>query len=152
MDHHDLERFVEAQEGDYEAALAELRAGRKHTHWIWYVFPQLAGLGSSPTARRYAIASLDEAHAYLAHPVLGPRLVEATTAALSSGETDPHRLFGSPDDLKFRSSMTLFAAADPGQQAFRDALETFYRGEPDSTSLQMLGLPAGHRSNPGEGS
>lgn len=140
MDNHDLERFVAAQVHDHDTAVAELRAGRKRSHWIWYVFPQLDGLGSSPTARRYAIRSLDEARAYLAHPVLGPRLVEATTAALSSGETDPHRLFGSPDDLKFRSSMTLFAAADPSLRVVRDALDTCFGGQPDTRSLELLGL------------
>jgi uncharacterized protein (DUF1810 family) len=143
MGHHDLERFVHAQADDYDTALAELRAGRKRSHWIWYVFPQLEALGSSPTAKRYGIGSLAEAQAYLAHPLLGTRLVEATTAALTSGETDPHRLFGSPDDLQFRSSMTLFAVAGPGQQIFRDALDTFYGGEPDTTTLDLLGIPGG---------
>ena len=143
MSDHDLARFVEAQEGDYETAISELRAGRKRSHWVWYVFPQLDGLGSSATARRYAIRSLDEARAYLAHPVLGPRLVTATRAALSSGESDPNRLFGSPDDLKFRSSMTLFAVADPEEPVFREALDTFYGGDPDGRSLELLGLPPG---------
>lgn len=139
----DLERFVEAQAGDYHTALAELRAGRKRTHWMWYVFPQLEGLGSSATAKRYGVGSLDEARAYVDHPILGPRLVEATTTALTSGETDPQRLFGSPDDRKFRSSMTLFAVADPAQQAFPDAIDTFYDGVPDTTSLEMLGILGG---------
>ena len=116
----DLDRFVTAQEGTYPSALAELRRGRKTSHWMWFVFPQIRGLGHSPTAQRYALDGVTEARAYLAHPVLGPRLLEATRAVLDSGETDPVRLLGGIDALKLRSSMTLFeAAADPDGDARR---------------------------------
>lgn len=134
----DLARFVTAQARDYDAACAELRAGRKTTHWIWYVFPQLAALGRSATAKHYGIASLDEARAYLAHPVLGPRLSQAAVAALASGERDPHRLFGSPDDLKVRSCLTLFLDADPAHPALQPALDVLYGGEPDPATLNLL--------------
>ncbi len=137
-DRFDLARFVTAQARDFDTACAELRAGRKTTHWIWYVFPQLAALGRSATARHYGIASLGEARAYLAHPLLGPRLSRAAEAALGSGERDPHRLFGSPDDLKVRSSLTLFLSADPAHPALQAALDTFYGGEPDPLTLDLL--------------
>lgn len=137
-DSHHLDRFVAAQADDYDTALAELRSGRKKTDWIWYVFPQIEGLGKSDTAQRYAISSLAEAAAYLEHPVLGPRLVEATEAVLSSGERDPDALFGHPDTLKFRSSMTLFSIAGPDQPIFRWALEAFYGGTPDDKTLHLL--------------
>lgn len=139
-DPYDLERFAEAQEGDYGRAIGELSAGRKTTHWIWYVFPQLTGLGRSEMAQRYGIASIEEAREYLAHPILGPRLVRAVEAALGSGERDPHALFGSPDDMKVRSSLTLFAAADPTVDAFRDGLKAFYGGDADPATLEKLGL------------
>ena len=109
-DPHDLDRFVRAQEADYPRALAEVRAGRKRSHWIWYVFPQVAGLGSSAMSRRYAIRSLAEARAYLEHPVLGPRLREVAGAALGVGGKSAREILGTPDDLKLRSSATLFAA------------------------------------------
>lgn len=141
-DPFDLCRFVEAQADSLATALAELRAGRKRSHWIWYVFPQIAGLGSSPMARRYAIASLDEARAYLAHPVLGPRLRECTQAALAGATGSAHDLFGSPDDLKFRSSMTLFAAAAPGDPLFERALDRFYDGGRDERTLATLRAPS----------
>jgi uncharacterized protein (DUF1810 family) len=137
-DPFDLGRFVAAQDGILPQALSELRAGRKRSHWIWFVFPQIAGLGSSPMAQRYAIASLDEARAYLAHPVLGPRLRESTEAALSGATGSAHDLFGSPDDLKFRSSMTLFAQAAPGETPFAQALDRFYGGERDEKTLERL--------------
>ncbi|MCF3935981.1 DUF1810 domain-containing protein [Acuticoccus sp. M5D2P5] len=140
-DPFDLQRFVDAQEADFDQACAELRAGRKQSHWIWYVFPQLRELGRSATAKRYGIGSLAEAEAYLAHPILGPRLRVATEAAMGSGETDPNRLFGSPDDMKFRSSMTLFSRAGPDIPVFREAIDNFYAGVPDSTTLQMLKQP-----------
>ena len=138
-DGFDLARFLPPQERDFATALAELRAGRKTTHWIWYVFPQLAALGRSSTAKFYGIASLEEARAYLAHPVLGPRLIEATEAALHSGTADPHALFGSPDDMKVRSCLTLFLAADPDAPALKRALDHFYAGEPDPHTLAVLG-------------
>ena len=139
-DPFNLQRFVEAQAGAYGAALAELRAGRKQSHWMWFVFPQIAGLGSSPTARRSAIASLEEARAYLAHPVLGPRLADCTAAVLGVQGRTAHEIFGSPDDMKFRSSMTLFALADPGAPAFGTALEGYFEGRRDRRTLDLLGM------------
>ncbi|WP_144187019.1 DUF1810 domain-containing protein [Elioraea rosea] len=138
-DPHDLARFVTAQAPVIETALAELRAGRKRTHWIWFVFPQLRGLGQSPMAVRYGIASLAEARAYLAHPVLGPRLRACTEAVLSQPNTSLHAIFGSPDDMKFRSSMTLFAAAaleDDG--VFERALDAFCAGARCETTGALL--------------
>lgn len=136
-DPFDLARFVSAQEGTFTQALTELRAGRKRSHWIWFVFPQVAGLGSSPMARRYAIASLDEARAYLAHPLLGPRLREGIAAALTAPGS-AHDVFGSPDDMKFRSCLTLFAEAAPEERLFVDALDRFYGGERDPRTREEL--------------
>jgi uncharacterized protein (DUF1810 family) len=132
-----LDRFVEAQAGTYDTALAELSAGRKRTHWMWFVLPQLAGLGSSPAARRYAIAGLGEAREYLAHPVLGPRLAEAARALLGVEGRSAGQILGHPDDLKLRSSMTLFAEAadDPG--LFRAVLDKYYDGL-DPRTLELL--------------
>ena len=143
-----LQRFVDAQEGVYERALAELLAGCKRTHWMWFVFPQLAGLGFSTTAQRYAIADLDEARAYLAHPLLGPRLVHCAEALLAHEGVDAHRILGSPDDLKLRSSMTLFAQVAPGDSVFRRVLTKYYASKPDPRTLELLG-PAS-RSHPAE--
>ncbi len=134
----DLTRFVEAQAPVHETALGELRAGRKRSHWMWFVFPQLAGLGMSPTARFYGIAGLGEARAYLAHPVLGLRLLACTRAVLGVEDRSLHAIFGSPDDLKFRSSMTLFDRAG-GEPAFREALERYCEGRPDPRTLELLG-------------
>jgi uncharacterized protein (DUF1810 family) len=147
-DPYDLGRFVRAQDDgeSYATALRELRAGSKRSHWIWYVFPQIEGLGSSAMSRRYAIRSLQEARAYIAHPVLGPRLLEATGAALSSGEHDPRALFGSPDDMKVRSSLTLFAVADPGADVLRTALRVFHGGRMDPATLDRLGLPTDQKA------
>jgi uncharacterized protein (DUF1810 family) len=133
----DLSRFVSAQAAVYPEALAELKEGRKRTHWMWNVFPQIAGLGVSPTARRYAIRSLDEARAYLAHPVLGPRLEECARAVLGVDGKTAEDIFGYPDDLKLRSSMTLFARAanDPG--VFQAVLDRYYDG-PDPKTLDLL--------------
>jgi uncharacterized protein (DUF1810 family) len=124
-DPFDLERFVQAQAPVFDTAVAELKAGRKRSHWMWFIFPQLRGLSSSSTAQFYGIGSLEEARAYVAHPVLGPRLVLCTEAVLGVADKTLREVFGSPDDMKFRSSMTLFALAsdDPGN-AFRRALET----------------------------
>ena len=137
----DLDRFVEAQDGVYDTALAELRAGGKRSHWMWFVFPQLAGLGSSATARRYAIRDLDQARAYLAHPVLGPRLVEAATALLGVRGRSAAEILGYPDDLKLRSSMTLFAEAAGEQRdrpgVFGEVLDRYYDG-PDQRTLDLL--------------
>ena len=135
---HDLGRFVEAQAGSYDAAIAELRAGRKRTHWMWFVFPQIAGLGASPTARRYAIASLDEARAYLADPVLGPRLVECSAALLATEGRTAEQILGYPDDLKLRSSMTLFGRAVPEIELFQQVLDRFYDGKPDPQTLNKV--------------
>lgn len=137
-DPFDLQRFVEAQARVYETALAELKAGDKRSHWMWFVFPQVAGLGLSPTAQRYAIRSLEEAKAYLAHPVLGPRLRECTAAVTAVSERTAHQVFGSPDDLKFRSSMTLFTEAAPEEPLFRAALGQFFGGDPDARTLEIL--------------
>lgn len=138
-DPFDLDRFVMAQAPVYDIALAELIGGRKLTHWMWFVFPQLRGLGRSSMAHRYGIASLDEARAYLAHPVLGPRLRECVTAVLDSGETDPGVIFGSPDDLKFISSMTLFSfAAGEDTSLFAAALAKFGGGSRDARTMALL--------------
>jgi uncharacterized protein (DUF1810 family) len=133
----DLERFVTAQRGSYDGALAELRAGRKRGHWIWFVFPQIAGLGFSSTAQRYAISGLDEARAYLAHPVLGPRLVESAQALLGLPGTDPVAVLGPVDAQKLRSSMTLFAQACD-EPAFRQVLDRYYDGSEDDATLTRL--------------
>jgi uncharacterized protein (DUF1810 family) len=134
----DLERFVTAQDGSYPAALAELRAGRKTGHWMWFVFPQVAGLGRSPTARHYALAGLAEARAYLAHPVLGPRLVEAAEALDALPTRDPVAVLGPVDALKLRSSMTLFARADPDRPVFRAVLDHYYGGAEDDATLGLI--------------
>lgn len=137
-DGFDLQRFVDAQAPVYAQVLAELRAARKTSHWMWFVFPQLAGLGSSPMARRYAISSLAEAEAYLAHPVLGPRLRECSELVLQAAQPDVHRIFGSPDDLKFRSCMTLFQLAAPQEPVFGACLDRFFGGQPDTGTLALL--------------
>jgi len=137
---HDLGRFTAAQEDTYDAALREVRAGSKRTHWMWFVFPQLAGLGSSPTARYYALTSLAEAQAYLDHPVLGPRLVEITRAVTELDDPDPHAVFGYPDDLKARSCWTLFAHVPRSNPVFVDALGRCFAGQEDPLTLRLLGL------------
>ena len=134
----DLERFVDAQDGAYEAVRAELRAGRKMTHWMWFVFPQLRGLGHSATARYFGIASAAEAAAYLAHPVLGARLRECVEWVLAVQGSTAHAIFGPPDDLKFRSSMTLFREAAPDEAAFQAALDRYFAGEADPRTLELL--------------
>ncbi|ACB25586.1 uncharacterized protein (DUF1810 family) [Methylobacterium sp. PvP062] len=138
-DTYELGRFVAAQEGVYPRALAELQAGDKRSHWMWFVFPQIAGLGASPMAQRYAIGSLAEAEAYAAHPVLGARLRACTAAVNAVAGRSAHAIFGSPDDLKFRSSMTLFARAVPGEPVFADALARYFDGVPDPRTLAKLG-------------
>ena len=137
-DPYDLDRFVEAQKTHYESALAEIRDGDKRSHWMWYIFPQLSGLGSSPTSQRYSLRSLGEAEAYLAHPVLGPRLVECAEAALAVPGNSAHEIFGSPDDWKFRSSATLFALVSPPGSVFHHVLEKYFRGERDPKTLELL--------------
>jgi uncharacterized protein (DUF1810 family) len=138
-DHYDLDRFVAAQEDVFDRALAELRAGEKRSHWMWFVFPQIAGLGASPMAQRYAIGSLDEARAYLAHPVLGERLRTCTAAVNAVAGRSAHAIFGSPDDLKFRSSLTLFARAAPEEPLFPAALARYFDGIADPRTLAKLG-------------
>ena len=133
-----LERFVLAQAPVYAQVVAELGAGRKRSHWMWFVFPQLAGLAHSAMAQRYAIGSLEEARAYLAHPVLGPRLHACCELVLAAGEPDVHRIFGAPDDLKFRSCMTLFQRAAPGEPVFGECLVRFFGGTPDPQTLALL--------------
>ena len=137
----DLDRFVRAQDdgGTYDRALAELRAGRKTSHWMWFVFPQLAGLGRSATAQAYAITDLDEARAYLTHPVLGPRLRECCHALLGLGDVSAEQVLGDVDAIKLRSSMTLFALADPAEPVFADVLDRFYAGERDDRTVRLLG-------------
>jgi uncharacterized protein (DUF1810 family) len=136
-DPYDLERFVKAQAPRYAQALAELTAGAKRSHWMWFVFPQLKGLGSSPTAVAFAIASLAEARAYLAHPVLGPRLNECTQCVLALPECTAAQVFGHPDDLKFRSCMTLFAYADR-EGPWRAGLARYFAGEEDPRTRELL--------------
>ncbi len=143
-DPFDLQRFVSAQEPVFATALAELQAGRKRTHWMWFVFPQLRGLGFSPTATFYGIASLAEARAYLAHPLLGSRLERCTSAVLAIDGGSLHDIFGSPDDMKFCSSMTLFALAAPDARSiFRQALDRWCRGELDRLTLRLIEHGAG---------
>ena len=134
----DLERFVQAQAGVLPAVLDELGRGRKRSHWMWFVFPQLEGLGMSSMARHYGLASIEEARAYLAHPVLGPRLRQCCQLMLQVPGRSAHEILGSPDDLKFRSCATLFAAAEPREPLFRQCLERFYGGEPDARTLDLL--------------
>ena len=133
-----FEHFVTAQDPIYPDVLAELRAGRKTTHWMWFIFPQLRVLGRSPTALRFGIADLDEARAFLAHSVLGPRLIECTEAVNGVSGRTAHDIFASPDDMKFRSSMTLFAHAADEPTPFRRALAKYYEGAEDSLTLAEL--------------
>ena len=138
-DSFELERFVTAQAPVFETVLAELRAGRKRSHWMWFVFPQLRGLGQSWTARFYGIASIEEARAHLAHPLLGPRLDLCTRIVLGSEGASLHAIFGSPDDMKFRSCMTLFSlATDDPANPFREALDRWCGGRPDGRTLALV--------------
>ena len=139
-----LDRFVAAQDqhGTYEAAVAELRAGRKRSHWMWFVFPQIAGLGQSPISRRYAISSLAEAQAYLAHEVLGPRLVECARIVGDLNAPSAEDIFGGIDAMKLRSSMTLFARADPTNPVFGQVLEAYFGGEADQATDRLLAAHA----------
>ena len=133
-----LDHFIAAQDRVYEQVLAELRAGRKDTHWMWFIFPQLRALGRSPTAQKFGLADLHAARAYTFHPVLGPRLVECARLVNHVSGRTAHEIFGSPDDLKFCSSMTLFAHADPEEPAFREALEKYYGGAEDPLTLGLI--------------
>ena len=133
----DLSRFLKAQEYDYAQALREIRAGRKRSHWMWYIFPQIQGLGFSSTAQYYAIRDLNEAKDYLAHPVLGARLKEISEALLELDGLSAHEIFGYPDDLKLRSCMTLFRMADLNCEIFEQVLEKYYDGEPDRRTVEL---------------
>jgi uncharacterized protein (DUF1810 family) len=135
----DLDRFTGAQQSAYRAILGELQAGRKTSHWMWFIFPQLKDLGRSETSRFYGIASLEEARAYLAHPVLGARLRECTAAVNRHAGTRADEIFGNVDALKFRSSMTLFSLAAPDDAGFAAALANFHDGQPDQATLELLG-------------
>lgn len=135
-----LDRFLDAQRGDYAAALAEVRRGRKTSHWMWYIFPQIAGLGQSSTARYYSIRDLEEAREYYAHPVLGQRLREISGALLELRGSDPVAVFGGIDSMKLKSSMTLFAVAAPDDPLFQQVLDKYYGGEQDVLTLRILGV------------
>jgi uncharacterized protein (DUF1810 family) len=139
-DPFELQRFVDAQDrdGTYDQALRELREGRKQSHWMWFVFPQLAGLGRSPMAQHYAISGLAEARGYLAHPVLGPRLRECARALTTLPGPDAEQIFGLLDSMKLQSSMTLFAAAAPDDAVFREVLDTCFQGETDEGTTSRL--------------
>ena len=137
-DPHDLQRFVDAQAHTYDQALAEIRAGQKRTHWMWFVFPQIAGLGRSGMAQRFAIRDLAEAKAYLSHPLLGRRLVEAAKALTALDTENPADVFGSVDAMKLHSSMTLFAQADPDEPVFREVLDHYFGGTLDEGTTSRL--------------
>jgi uncharacterized protein (DUF1810 family) len=134
-----FEHFIRAQNPIYSNVLAELRAGEKRSHWMWFIFPQLTALGRSPTALRYGLDDVAMAQDYLRHEVLGRRLIECTRAVLGVSGRTAHQIFGSPDDLKFRSSMTLFGRADPEEAAFADALAQYYDGQEDFRTVELLG-------------
>ena len=136
---YDLERFVKAQQYDYDTALREIRGGRKRSHWMWYIFPQLKGLGYSSTSQYYGIRDLDEAKAYLQHPVLGARLVEISEALLTLDTDDAGAVMGYPDNLKLHSCMTLFELAAPDQPVFSRVLEKYFAGHADRRTREMLG-------------
>lgn len=137
-DPFNLQRFADAHAPLYTGVLDELRAGAKRSHWMWFIFPQLAGLGRSSTARQYAIASLDEARAFLAHPVLGERLRQCVDILLQLGDLSAQRIFGSPDDMKLHSSLTLFAQAAPAEARFQQCLDKYFGGAPDGATLDLL--------------
>ena len=138
-DDYRLSRFVEAQDKVYDNVLSELRAGRKTSHWMWFVFPQIAGLGFSSTTQFYAIKSIDEARAYLHHPILGPRLIECCETLLSVQGRSAHDIFGSPDDMKLKSSMTLFECVSPRGSVFEKVLDRYFAGERDNKTRKLLG-------------
>lgn len=146
-DPFDLARFVRAQAPVYDQALAELRAGSKRSHWMWFVFPQVAGLGTSAMAQEFAIGNLDEARAYLAHPTLGPRLTECAAALIAVEGRSARAILGSPDDMKLRSSATLFAAVSGAGSVFHRILERYYDGRADERTLALLELAAREPDN-----
>jgi uncharacterized protein (DUF1810 family) len=139
-DPYDLQRFVHAQSADYDRALSEIERGRKRSHWMWYIFPQIEGLGFSATSRRYSIKSTKEAEAYLAHPVLGPRLKACAEATLGVEGRSAHEIFGSPDDRKLRSCATLFAHVSPAGSVFHRLIDKYFGGEQDRKTLGLIGL------------
>src|SRR5438552_3226639 len=139
VDPYDLQRFVRAQEHDYEDALSEITSGRKRSHWMWYIFPQFEGLGTSPTSKQYSVKSLSEARAFLAHPVLGPRLLACAEAAVRVDGRSAADIFGSPDDMKLRSCATLFAAVSPAGSVFHRIIDKYFHGEPDARTLRLIG-------------
>ncbi len=138
-DPHDLDRFVRAQRRNYDEALAEIASGRKRTHWMWYVFPQVAGLGMSDTSQEFAIRSVEEAAAYLCHPILGPRLIACAEAALAVEGRTAREIFGKPDDAKLKSSATLFARVSPDGSVFHQLLDRYFEARPDDRTLGLLG-------------
>ena len=140
-DPHDLKRFISAQEGVYERVLSELRGGLKRSHWMWYIFPQIDGLGYSPTTRHYAIKSLEEARQYLSHPVLGARLRECAETVLDVNDRSALDIFGNPDVTKLQSSMTLFSLVAGSNSVFERVLEKYFRGKQDPRTLQVVGKP-----------
>ncbi len=142
-DPYDLSRFVQAQKYDYDQALAEIKSGQKQSHWMWYIFPQFEGLGFSSTSQHYAIKSLDEARAYLSHPVLGPRLVECCQALLQVQGRSASEIMGYPDDMKLRSCTTLFAQVSPPDSVFHQVLNRYFQGQPDTKTLRLLGITGG---------
>jgi uncharacterized protein (DUF1810 family) len=142
-DPHHLTRFVEAQRTSYDRALAEIVGGHKRSHWMWYIFPQLAGLGFSAMSRQYAIQSVAEAQAYLRHPILGPRLAACAAAVLAIDGRTAVEIFGSPDDRKLRSCATLFAQVSPDDSVFHRVLKKYFAGEPDAVTLRGLGRTLG---------
>jgi len=137
-DPHNLERFVSAQSRVWEQVITELREGRKHTHWMWFIFPQIAGLGHSDIAQRFAISGKEEALAYLDHAILGPRLKQATELVIKVPGRTIEQIFGYPDDLKFRSSITLFHSVAPAEEVFHQALARYFAGKPDTATLTLL--------------
>lgn len=142
MDPFRLDRFLQAQEGIYDVALAEIRNGRKQSHWMWFIFPQIDGLAFSPTSKYYAIKSLEEARAYLNHPILGSRLLESAEAVVSVEGKSASGIFGHPDDMKLKSCATLFARVSPPGSLFARLLEKYFQGQPDGKTLQLLGVQA----------
>lgn len=140
MDTYNLARFVSAQAGSYSQVVRELRDGQKRTHWMWFVFPQIDGLGMSPTSRHYAIKSLEEARGYLRHPILGPRLIECTKIVNSHEGLTARAIFGTPDDMKFHSSMTLFELVAEPESEFAIALNHFFAGQRDAKTLELVGI------------
>ncbi|MCU1382777.1 MAG: hypothetical protein JWL71_1474 [Acidobacteria bacterium] len=138
-DPYDLERFVRAQEDDYEVALSEIRRGRKQSHWMWYIFPQFEGLGISATSKRYAVKSVAEARAFLAHPVLGPRLLQCADAVVRLDRLSAVDIFGDPDNVKLQSCATLFASVSPAGSVFHRLIDKYFDGQLDARTLRLIG-------------